>query len=406
MTTYNYLKAEGIIVPDTSTIKKGVDAEYKRIFGETLDTSPETPQGVLISAETEARKFTASAFAEVANQINPSMAGGIFLDSLCSLMGASRKGATHSILNEVEFYGVPNTMIPKGSTARVKATKELFETTSSMILDKEGKAVGSMRSVNVGPVECIAQGLDPLSATVLGWERVVNPYGANLGEYEESDIKLRERRRLTLAAQNTSQTEAIMGAILSLENVRSMSFRENWTHEPKVFDGITLKPHSIYACVEGGADEEVATTLLMRKTVGAGFNGKKKITVKDPFSFQEYDVLFDRPKEVTIYIKTTIRKNVYDYNTIIKSAILRLANGEIEGEQGFTVGSDVSPFELASAINRVEPNLFVSKLEISTDGASYTTDTLKINIDEIARVHEGLINTEVVDENTGFRFSR
>ncbi len=52
---YEYITLSGVIVPDTAVTRAIVEAEFKNAFGEDLITSPETPQGVLITNEVLAR---------------------------------------------------------------------------------------------------------------------------------------------------------------------------------------------------------------------------------------------------------------------------------------------------------------------------------------------------------------
>ena len=55
MADYQYLTSQGVIVPDTSTLRDDVESEYRSVFGQDLDVNPETPQGALITMEVENR---------------------------------------------------------------------------------------------------------------------------------------------------------------------------------------------------------------------------------------------------------------------------------------------------------------------------------------------------------------
>ncbi|MDE9590754.1 baseplate J/gp47 family protein, partial [Xenorhabdus bovienii] len=99
--------------------------------------------------ETENRDAMVRNNAELANQINPDIAGGVFLDAIWALMGGSRFAATRSSLSNVEFGGVPETIIPTGAQAE-SVTGALFETTRTLIIDKNGKTTGDMRAVTLG----------------------------------------------------------------------------------------------------------------------------------------------------------------------------------------------------------------------------------------------------------------
>ena len=70
---YNYINTTGLIVPDSSEILTEVQNEYVAAFGADLQVNnPNSPQGLLINAETQARIAVANNNATLANQINPS----------------------------------------------------------------------------------------------------------------------------------------------------------------------------------------------------------------------------------------------------------------------------------------------------------------------------------------------
>lgn len=396
MADYNFVSSRGLVVPDTATTRAQVEVEWREAFGQDLDVSPDTPQGVLITAEVEARDAVARNNAEVANQINPDIASGIWLDAIWRLTGGYRRPATPSLLQGVQFGGQPGTLIPAGSEAVVADSGERFATVADITLDGVGVATGDMQSVNLGRIACPVGALDTIATTVLGWETVNNPVAAIVGTEEESDFASRQRRRNTLALQGISLSEAVTSRLYAVDGVRSLVFRENILPTSEVIDGITLAPHSVYACVSGGEDADIAQALLETKTAGAAWNGSVLVNVIDPFSGQTYPVRFERPTPVLLYISATIRATPLDAESLVRNAIINYANGLNDGEPGFAVGEDVSPFELAGAINQAEPRLFVMKVEISTDGGTtYTTNDAVIDITQVAAVTSNSISVVV-----------
>lgn len=397
MADYNFVSSRGVVVPDTATTRAQVEAEWREAFGQDLDVSPDTPQGALITAEVEARDAVARNNAEVANQINPDIASGVWLDAIWRLTGGYRRPATPSLLQGVQFGGQPGTLIPAGSEAVVADSGERFATVADITLDGAGVATGTMQSVTPGRIACPVGALDTIATTVLGWETVNNPVAAIVGTEEESDFASRQRRRNTLALQGISLSEAVTSRLYAVDGVRSLVFRENILPTSEVIDGITLAPHSVYACVSGGEDADIAQALLETKTGGASWNGSVLVNVIDPFSGQTYPVRFERPTPVLLYIRVTVRATPLDAESLVRNAIINYANGLNDGEPGFAVGEDVSPFELAGAINQAEPRLFVMKVEISTDGGTtYTTNDAVIDITQVAAVTSNSISVVVV----------
>lgn len=395
MADYQYITSQGVIVPDTSTLRDDVESEYRSVFGQDLDVNPETPQGALITLEVENRDAVVRNNAELANQINPDLAGGIFLDAIWALMGGQRFDATHSFLSQVKFTGIAETIIPKGSQAAT-LNGDLFETTKTLIIGKDGSVTGNMRAIETGAVECGVGQLNKVASSVLGWETVHNPSNAVLGRDAESDLQSRRRRKQTLAKNTVSVGEAITSALYELEGVRSLAYRENYTDQPMIFDGITLVPHSIYVCVEGGDKEAIARSLLRTKTLGAAFNGSEEVEVLETISGQIYPVKFDKAIEIVLFCRVTVKKATVDAQTIIPAAVESWANGDIDGEGGLVVGRDVSPFEISAGINAVEPRLFITRVELSTDGKAWSSNNYEIKMNEVARLKRSAVQVVLV----------
>lgn len=396
MVDFNYIVPTGVIVPDTSELRADVEGEWKSAFGQDLVVTSETPQGVMITAEVEARDATVRNNAELANQINPDIAGGIFLDAIWRLTRGNRRPATRSTMNGVQFRGIPSTIIPAGSYATVEATGAQFQTLIDLVIGSDGLVIGDMVSEDAGPIAAPIGGLNQVASSVLGWEQVYNPIAAVPGSLVESDVASRRRRRQTLALQSVSLPEAITSRLYNIDGVRSLSFRENITNDDIVIDGVTLVPHSIYVCVEGGTDTEVATALLNSKDGGGNWNGSIAVGIIEPFSKQSYTVRFDRPIEIQYFARITVRSTSLDAQTIIPAAIAAYTAGELEGDTGLVIGADVSPFELSGAINEVEPRIFVAKVEISTDGTTWSSNVSPIAINEVARLPESAIQVVII----------
>lgn len=397
MALYNYIDSTGVIVPDTSTLRDQVESEWKVAFGQDLPVTPETPQGVMITAEIENRDAVVRNNAEVANQINPDIAGGIFLDAIWALTAGSRRGATRSRLNGVQFFGIANTLIPAGSIATVSNSGARFRTLVNILIGLDGTATSTMEAVDTGPVAATAGSLTEVASSVLGWERVNNPSEAVVGVNVESDISARRRRRNTLALQSNGSPEAIISRLYAVDGVRSLFFYENITNSPITLDGVvTIPGHYIYACVDGGSNYDVAFAMYSAKAFGPGYTGAITQNVTDQWSNQTYPVKFDRPTQIGILARVTVRPTPLDALTIVPDAITQYTSGELEGDPGLVVGQDVSPFELAGAVNQVEPRIFVTKVELSLNGTTWSTSVIDIKVNQIANLPKSAIQVVVI----------
>lgn len=399
--SYENLTSAGVIVADTSDVLETVENEFRAALGDDLDVSPSTPQGLLIAAETAARQAVLRNNAALANQINPDIAGGIFLDAIAQLTRLDRDPATFTLIRSVTVTGQPSTLLPAGSRARVGVDGPEFVSVSGVEIPALGSAVVDFQAVESGATVVGVGELDTIvDGGALGWETVNNTLAGETGQAEQSDLSFRTLRRNTLALQGVSLAEAITSALYDVEGVRSLQFRENVTDAPQTIDGIDLDPHSVWACVDGGTDATVAAALLKNKSLGAAWNGATSVPVVEPASGQTYTVLFDRPDILDVQVRVTLSQGSATVNpgVAVPEAILAYANGDGEtfGEPGLGVGDSVSPFELASAVNILHPGLFVRKVEVALVGDPWSTDELLIGLDEKASLTAGSITVVVV----------
>ncbi len=395
MADYQYITSTGVILPDTSVIRDEVESEWRAAFGQDLVVTSETPQGAMITIDVESRDGMVRNNAELANQINPDIAGGIFLDAIWALTRGRRRSATRSVLSGVEFRGIPGTIIPSRSVAVVETTGARFLTSIDLVIGPAGLVTGQMVAEDTGPIAAPAGTLTQVASSVLGWEQVTNPASAALGADRETDIASRKRRRNTLALQSISLPEAVISRVYGVDGVRSLSFRDNDTNTTQVIDGVSLAPHSVWVCVDGGEETDIATALLASKTGGAGWNGDVLVSLIEPASGQAYAVRFDRPQELNRILRITVKPTTLDAQTIILQAIQQYQAGELDGEDGLVVGEDLSPFEIAGAINEVEPRIIVKKVESAVDGISWSTAIIDASINQVFRI----VSTQVVFES-------
>lgn len=401
-TPYDYITQTGTIVPDTSDVQTEVQDEWKQAFGTDLNVDASTPQGVMITAETATRVAVVQANAKVANQINPNLAGGVFLDALCALLGLKRSPATATQVTNVTLTGVINTVLPAGTRASLGPGGEVFQLQTGVILGNDGSgggiAYGVFTCVDTGPIACPNGALNTPVDAVLGWETITNNTGGSpasvttVGQNVQSDASLRELRNNTLAKQGISTVQAQISNLYDPEvcpGVTSVAFRENIADTTQTIDGIVMVAHSIWACVDGGTNLDIATSLLENKTDGANWNGATTQAVVEPFSGQTYTVKFDRPTYVFIYGAMTIKQGTYTGN-LQQDAAQAVADyfvGNVDGFKKVGIGDTVSPFEIAAAVVAQCPGAIVMNCTIGTSPGSLNPADIAIPLNQRAQTN-------------------
>lgn len=393
MADYQFLSEQLLIIPDTSATRDGVIAAFQAAFGNDIDTDPSSPSGLLIALHTELRDFVIRNNADLANQINPDYATGVFLDAIFGLTDAQgRRSATRSILNGVILAGDAGTVVPAGTLAADLGGNQ-WALVDSVTIPQAGSISASFRAVEYGPIPCEVGHLQTFVTSILGLVSVHNPAAASLGSDAERDVHVRRRRRNTLAIQSMSTPEAVRSHVMALDGVRSLQFLENIGPTQQTIRGVTMKPHSVWVCVDGGEDREIAQSLFNVKTSGAGYNGAVQVDISDPRSQVLYPVNFDRPIEKAILIRVTVRHSIFDAQNLVPDLVMNYVNGDIEGDRSFEVGIDVSPWEIAGAINQQEPRLSVVKVELFEAGSGvWSTDVFSVDINELAKTQRSSIS--------------
>lgn len=408
---YQYNETTGIVVPDTSKVKEQVQNEYKSAIAPDLDVSDSTPQGRLIEAETVARKRTIENMALLANMFNPQQAYGIFLDSIASLFGVERVGATATRVL-CQLSGTENTVIPANAQAQ-DTNGNIYYLESSVTLGSNGNGQGYFVAMNKGAIECSANTLNKIVTAVLGWESVNNTDSGTIGLAGESDLTFRKKLGIaqykgraiiqSIESALLEVTDLVGCKVIDNPNTTSQVIQNERLHSltpPDTTGDITLPAHSLYVCVKGGSDEDVARAIFNTKSIGCAYASSNNETIIEDNGYQ-YSIYFDKATDISISVKITVDVSQLGGTslqniTAIKNAIKNYAEGKIESVDGLSIGTTLSPFEIASAVSIQIPQLFIKKVEISGGGISLGTNNIPIGINEIAIISEA--NIEVVQE--------
>lgn len=397
---YTYITSQGVIVPDTSTVQEQVTQDLINVFGQDLDTTPETVEGRFIQCLTDYRTNTLAINAQNANQINLRYATGRFLDAIGAFFGVDRIAATSSrVLATVT--GIENTIIPAGSQAKT-TNGDVFYAENDITIGYNGTATGYFLSLEKGAILCDTGTLTTIVNAVLSWETINNTESATLGTKQESDNNYRAR---IVQSRNTgiSLLEAIKSRLVSVDNVNSCFVYDNYTNQTITYDGISIDAHSIVVIVDGGADADIAEAIFKTKTGGTGYTAitghSTTVNVTDGSFNVTYPVTFNRPEQKPFRISIQVKNNNYsgdDLEQDVKDAVINWGKNLVEGVDGLKIGQDISSFEIAAAVSQQIPEIYVKDCKTAfLSGGSLSTSELTITIGEIG--HIGAIGDEPED---------
>lgn len=272
---YNYQTNAGIVIPQYSDVADKVVEVFREVFGNSIDTTEQTATGRLIEAVATMLRTVLQVNAQNANNFNPRVAVGEYLDNIAGL------------------FGIPS-----------RGTGESDTVFRSRVIESQSRGSGFTESIR------------------------------------------------NALAQVTS------GSIVVLENGYSV---------PTAVGGIVLDPHSIFVCVSGGTDAEVAEAIYSAKSAGCGYTTTLSDadaptvttqTVTDATSGTETAVYFFRPVSKTVDFTYTISGPRYTGSDIVGDTETLVNEALAESTSASTLTSaDIISYVASSGIGIVLKSL-------------------------------------------------
>lgn len=355
--------------------------EFRSIFGDNVDLSPQSPDGQVNGVVSESNANLWEIAEEAYNAFNPSAATGEALSSLVQLNGILRKEATFSVV-ALTLTGTPGTSVPAGSLVSDLGQTVTFSTDSTLVLDGGGSAIVNATATETGPKMASPGTLTNILTPITGWSAVTNVLAAIEGQDDETDTELRARREASININAQSIFDAMYAALLALEDVTALTLLENDTN---VTDINGLPPHSFEVIIQGGDDIEIANTIWLKKPAGIFSNGTESELITDSQGLP-HTIRFTRPTPVTIYVivnLTTFAEYPADGDDRIKQALVDYAAGDLIDGQDFGVGEDVIYSRLYTPVNSVQGHQ-VDSLFIGIAPAPSGTSNITIDFDEVS----------------------
>jgi hypothetical protein len=298
----------GFTSPTEQENLAGVLADFNDAFGGALNPSLSTPQGQLATSLAAVLSAFNDLFVDYTNQIDPAFASGRMQDALARIYFLNRRGATPTTVLAT-ISGVTGLNIPVGSLARA-ADGTIFQSLSAVTVPSAGTVDVQFAALTNGPIVVPSGALNTIYRTVPGWDSITNAAPGLLGRNEENRDDLEQRRGLSVAANATGILPAVRGAVLSIPEVVDVYVTENETAAPVTVGGQTLVAHSLYVCVQGGSDADVARAIWTKKPPGCNYTGTTSVTVEDLnggyLTPPTYTVKFQRAALLTVGFDVTI----------------------------------------------------------------------------------------------------
>ena len=312
----------------------------------------------------------------------PSLAKGFALDNCCSINGVVRKGGTYTqliiVLNisqPVTLRGLDNDInnpSPASSTFTVAdSLGNKYFLTRTEYPSQAGEYQFFFRAQNNGYANPAPNTINSIVTAVVGVTSCNNPFApAEVGQNTQTDPSLRRTREQSVGANGSATLKNIVAGLWQIPTVVAIKAHENPEISPVDYTGTPI--HFVWIIVQGGSEEEIATTIAAQTNAGAGMRGnvEKKVTVVNGSSV---NIRFDRPEEEPFYISLTIKSldGTTDFDIpAIKSYIVRNLPSSIGNE---ILSSNVTTVAQLGVDSTSTSKGNVQDVMVSEDGMIYKT---------------------------------
>lgn len=382
----------GYIRPSYDELLERRIALAKELFGDDIDTRNDSPLGKFIRL---AVKDLADAYEgqEIIYYSRfPTTATGQSLDRLMPFACISRNVATRA-KHEVKFKGTANHVIEMGFLVGTINEEEFF-LNNNLTLGENGEGVGEVECTVAGTIGNVTLGaiteiINP-DANVL---EIAHLNITELGKEEESDPELRERFSLALSGSGSGTADAIKGAIMRINGVRSCVVIENDTDStsksgipPHSFETFVYAPESL--------DQKIGEAIFSKKSCGIKAHGDTTVTVVD-VSGNNQTVAFSRVAEMPVHMRISIKTDThFELNGVeqIKTALMKHVDK-------LSVGEDVIFSSLFSHIFKVAGVVDVTDLTLSSDGSVFKSANVAVDEGSVATLSAEHIEVTLNEDN-------
>jgi len=372
----NSFDGNGLQVKTQREIVEDLTQDFQTIYGEDINVDSNSPDGQIINVFAQAAGDQLELLSQVNASFDPDQAIGNVLDQRCAINGVQRKAGTYTYVvidvtcdrsvtlagldenSEEDCYTVSDS---EGNQFVLSATSPISTGTNSLVF----------RAKNIGQVEVLPNTITTPVTVILGVTGINNPSGATtVGQNEETDAELRERRKRSVSISNVGYTEGLQAALENIPDVTKASVFQNRTNTTDTYG---IPGHSVWVIVQGGTNTDIGEVMNAKMAPGIGMKGTQSVLVPQvDGSVAIY--YFDRPSQELLYV--TLNVTPLNGQAIDEDYI----KGEV-AKMSFNPYETVDSSAIICYTKSIQDNIGLT-CQISTDGVNWETVVTPSNLDK------------------------
>jgi len=283
------LTADGFTAARQADYLTRIRNEYEaRLVALGFTQLPDWERDTFLGQVTEIMAWELGQLSEVTQAIydarSVSNATGLQLDNLALIVGVTRQEASKGTVT-LTCTGTNGTVITQGKIVEGGGS----DGKARWVVSEDATISGGTVDVvavaeDAGQVVATAGQITTIVTAVAGWSAVTNAAAADPGTARETDGELRARRQRALQAAGATSTNAILSALLDLDEVTGATVVDNPTGATATVDGISVAAYGVAAVVSPNTlttaeQAVVAEALYSHLGAGTATSGSTSATV-------------------------------------------------------------------------------------------------------------------------------
>jgi hypothetical protein len=299
-----------INIPDFLQIRTQVANKYNRVFGDDLNTSPNSPTGEIIDeiSNSYLQLFQLAQAVDLSALANQSQ--GQTLDDLLSLINVSRPVGTQTIIPNVTLSGTEGTIIPAGSLAKT-SSGNIFYSASDVELNEFGTGLTDFYAQELGAIVVAQHELNTIVTEIDGWEDVLNGSAGFTGSDTFKDSQLRRRLPQLVNQYSLGYQGAIRARVFQNTAVIDVEIIENDTFEP-LPPPYESPAHSLWLIIyykDETQEQDIADSIFLSKSAVGVYsenNARQVIKTSNDINGRPHQISWNKAQELALFVTVTI----------------------------------------------------------------------------------------------------
>lgn len=365
--------SSGVVIQTFQEIYDELASGYRGIYGQDIDLSQDSPDGQRIQIEAKARHDLQQFALSVANGFDPDFATGSQIAKIAKIAGINGvRPATRSQW-DLKINTSRSVSLPANYTIQDDLGQNWLIVAPVTV--GAGESNVTFISELFGPISGLAGAVFTQQTVVLGVVGFEAESNALVGTAEETEQEFRNRRRRSVAKPSYSVIGGLIAALWNIPGVTDVRVYENKTSSNDPV--LSLGAHSIWAIVEGGTTADIVFNLVTQRSAGCNTKGSQSGSYTEVINLPNggtttyvHAMQYDRPTTVNLRVRFNYTR--LDIDEPVDVDLIKNSFAALD----YSIGQNQNASDLYATARSAGNNYFVTDLEISLDGTTWTNEFL------------------------------